>query len=143
MKGLCYGEPGHEYCILYGNYWWTVNFPEEDLRYTNSRRSFLSSSFFFLFYKFNNPCAHFLSLLTYFTRYTEDIIAEISDMFSIDTKRIHALGFSQGGVFITTLAIKLPHIFASLCSYMGGLQILNSEGCSYPRSVFLVPHYYY
>jgi hypothetical protein len=61
----------------------------------------------------------------------------MSDRFDIDPKRIHAAGFSQGGVFVSTLAIKLGDVLASVCSYMGGLQIVNAEGCTSPRFVFV------
>eukprot|EP01124_Arcella_intermedia_P028751 TRINITY_DN5921_c0_g1_i4.p2 TRINITY_DN5921_c0_g1~~TRINITY_DN5921_c0_g1_i4.p2 ORF type:complete len:288 (+),score=78.07 TRINITY_DN5921_c0_g1_i4:48-911(+) len=44
----------------------------------------------------------------------------------INPNKLYALGFSVGGLFISSLAIYRPRHFAALCNYMGGLVYIPS-----------------
>lgn len=79
MKSDCYDDSEHSSCVLEGDYWWEVNFPEADLRF---------------FYSFLR--CDFTTISSYYFRYTLDIIDDVKSRCDIDVRRIHALGFSQG-----------------------------------------------
>ncbi len=41
----------------------------------------------------------------------------------IDKKRVYAIGLSNGGIFLSTLAIYYSTTWAAVCNYMGGYGI--------------------
>jgi predicted esterase len=48
----------------------------------------------------------------------EDILDNYGDL--VDSRRVYAIGLSNGGIFISTLAILHSHNYAAVCNYMGG-----------------------
>jgi predicted esterase len=50
----------------------------------------------------------------------KDLVDEISRQYSIDEYKIYALGWGNGGLFVTNVAIRYSHIFAAVCNFMGG-----------------------
>ena len=49
----------------------------------------------------------------------DEFVAFATSMLSIDTDRIHAVGFSNGAMFTQHLAVTLPDIFASVAAMAG------------------------
>lgn len=40
--------------------------------------------------------------------------------YPIDQRRIYVAGFSNGALFSTRIGIAFSHVFAAVCSFMGG-----------------------
>jgi len=52
------------------------------------------------------------------------VVSHIKSTYPVDPLSIHAVGFSNGGLFISELAIFRSDLFNSLCNYMGGISYI-------------------
>lgn len=54
--------------------------------------------------------------------YVYEVLEAVKKKFPcIDKKRIYAVGFSNGGLFMSDVIVKMSESFAAICNYMGGL----------------------
>lgn len=51
--------------------------------------------------------------------FTQDIIKDLRRMYSIDTARVHAVGFSNGAMLVHKIAAEVPNLFASVAIFSG------------------------
>ncbi len=72
--------------------------------------------------------------------FTSALIKKISAEHSVDAKRVYATGFSNGGIFVHYLAVKLPTQLAAIASVSGGIAepLANAFKPAAPLSVFII-----
>jgi len=61
-------------------------------------------------------------------KYITSIIEKMSDEFSIDPKKVHLFGHSNGGFMANRMACEAPHLFKSFVS-VAGTTFLNPTKC--------------
>lgn len=62
--------------------------------------------------------------------YIEYLIDKIKSEYNIDTTRIYAVGYSQGGLFATNVACKLSGKFAAVATVASTMSLPLSQNCA-------------
>jgi len=70
-------------------------------------------------------------------RFTEDVVHQIQNQLCVNTRRIYATGFSNGGGMTDVLACNMADIFAAFALVSGGIHPV-SGGCHPARPVPLL-----
>lgn len=73
--------------------------------------------------------------------FVQSMMDKLKKNFSVDTKRIHAVGFSNGGMLVHRLASEMPDTFASvatMCATIGGHNLPSKEDI-FPTSKAPIP----
>lgn len=68
-------------------------------------------------------------------KFVKEIIKTVAKQYKIDRKRIYASGFSNGGGFVSRLAVDMPNTFAAIAAASGSLNIKDAK----PKT--LIPYY--
>lgn len=73
--------------------------------------------------------------------FVQAMVDKLKKNLSIDTKRIHSVGFSNGGMLVHRLASEMPDVFASMatmCATIGGHNLPSKEDI-FPTSKAPIP----
>lgn len=71
-------------------------------------------------------------------KYIDYLIEKMKDEYNIDTNRIYAWGWSQGGIFVNQLACRRAEVFAGFASYIGTMRLPISSVCFPKKPVNMV-----
>lgn len=71
-------------------------------------------------------------------KYIDYLIDKMKNEYSIDTNRIYAWGWSQGGMFVNQLACRRSEVFAAFASCIGTMRLPVASACFPKRPVNIV-----
>jgi len=67
--------------------------------------------------------------------FVEDLVAMLNESYTIDLKRIYAIGFSQGGFFTHRLGIDLHGIIAACATVASSMSLMISQRYYTPSEI--------
>ncbi|MDP2717014.1 alpha/beta hydrolase [Rheinheimera sp.] len=70
--------------------------------------------------------------------FTADMIADISNRYTVTPGEVYAAGYSQGGLFVQNLACNLPHLFKAVAVVAASMSTQLASDCSPEAAVSLM-----
>lgn len=64
--------------------------------------------------------------------YIKEVLGHVKAMYSVDSRRVYMIGYSNGGLFTSNVATAMPEYFTAICNFMGGYQ-MNTKGVLHPK----------
>jgi polyhydroxybutyrate depolymerase len=71
-------------------------------------------------------------------KFIDYLVDKMKNEYNIDTNRIYAWGWSQGGIFVNQLACRRSEVFAAFASYVGTMRLPIASACFPKKPVNMV-----
>jgi len=71
-------------------------------------------------------------------KFLDYLIDKMKKQYNIDTTRIYAWGWSQGGILVNQLACRRSEVYAAFASYIGTMRLPTASACFPKKAVNMV-----